>query len=35
MNYCVKCKLYCFDITKWEMCYFCFMGYKKDTENSI
>lgn len=30
MNTCKNCKIYTWDMmTKYELCYYCYMGYKK------
>ena len=36
MNTCVKCKIYSWDmITKYDLCYYCYMGYKSDNKKSV
>ena len=34
MNTCIKCKIWTTDmITKYEICYFCYMSYKSTKKN--
>ena len=35
MNTCIKCKIYSWDmITKYDLCYYCYMGYKSEMSYS-
>ena len=36
MNTCIKCKIWTTDmITKYNLCYYCYMGYEKNINKNI